>query len=72
MLWKFTMTKKPPAGKPLTSITQLLVLKNPDRQWGLSAFLGWKDYEKWFVQRALKARKAKKGKRWRHGRYLNG
>jgi hypothetical protein len=57
---------------PLTSVYQLLLLKNPDRKLGLGVFLAYKDYEKWFIQRALKARKAKKGKRWRYGRHLHG
>jgi len=56
----------------LTNVLQLLALRHPSFQFGLANLIAWKDYNKWRVERALKARKAKKGKRWRHGRNLCG
>jgi hypothetical protein len=56
----------------MNSVIDLLLIKDPKIQYGLSVFIGMEDRKRWLINRALKARKAKKGKRWRHGRNLCG
>lgn len=42
------------------SVITLLVWKHPTMTYGLGAFLGMKSYQRWKIDRALKARKGEK------------
>ena len=53
---------------PPLSVLELLLLKYPDRKFGMTVFIEMTDYKKWQIERALQARKAKPNRRFKNRR----
>ena len=53
---------------PITSVLDLLLIKDPKMRYGLHTLIGMEDRKRWVIQRALKARKGEKHGKKRRSR----